>query len=119
MERAAISLQLDFGQVLNVSLSSEAELQLLTAAACRFADAKAEAEVLGRTYHMGTKPTPGLDYDDRLWMRITGHSVDTLYKYLALPVRDGGLRHKRLGNKYLVTEEDILEFLGSRRKLAA
>ena len=69
------------------------------------------AEIEQRFYHMGAKPTPGLNYDDRLVVRL-GLSRTTAYKYLALPEHRGGLRHRRAGKKYHVTERAIREWEG-------
>jgi hypothetical protein len=81
------------------------------------AAAKAEAEVTTRTYHMGSKQTLGLDYDDRLTTRLKC-SLSTAYAYLELAVHQGGLRHARLGKKYLVTELAVREFLGDIKAAA-
>lgn len=72
---------------------------------------RARAEIEGRTYHMGDKPTPGKDYDDRLTARLDC-SPATAYKYLGLPEHRGGIRHRRLGKKYHVTERAIREWEG-------
>jgi hypothetical protein len=70
-----------------------------------------QQEVFIRTYHMGCKPTSGINYDDRLTARLKC-SATTAYKYLELPVKRGGLRHARLGKKYLVTEQAVRDWLG-------
>jgi hypothetical protein len=108
---AALTLNLSTGQVLQVSLSEPAHLRLLTAVAVEKAQAQAAAEVATRTYHMGTKPTPGLGYDDRLTTRIKCCAT-SCYTYLDLPVQRGGLRHQRIGKKYLITEQAVREWLG-------
>jgi hypothetical protein len=72
---------------------------------------RTRVEIEQRTYHMGTKPTPGLDYDDRLTARLKC-SPNTAYKYLSLPEHRGGIRHRRLGKKYHVTERAIREWEG-------
>jgi hypothetical protein len=43
----------------------------------------AAAELVNRTYHMGSKPTPGRGYNDRL-TAPTGLSATTCYEYLRL-----------------------------------
>jgi hypothetical protein len=72
---------------------------------------RARAEAEQRTYHMGTKPTLGLDYDDRLTARLKC-SLTTAYTYLGLPEHRGGIRHRRFGKKYHVTERAIREWEG-------
>jgi hypothetical protein len=68
--------------------------------------------LLLRTYHMGTKPTLGLDYDDRLTTRLNCCS-STAYAYLGLYQTDpAGLRHTRAGKKYLISEQAVREWLG-------
>lgn len=69
------------------------------------------AEIENRTYHAGEKPTAGREYDDRLITRL-GCSQNTLYRYLALPVHRGGIRHRRFGKKIHVTERAIREWEG-------
>jgi hypothetical protein len=76
------------------------------------------AEIANRIYHMGTKPTPGLDYDDRLTTRL-GCSSSTAYIYLALAEHRGGIRHRRLGKKYHVTERAVRDWEGDSKALAA
>lgn len=113
----ALTLNLASDQVLVVTLSEPHHLRLLTAVAVEKALNKQEADRLERTYHMGAKPTPDLDYDDRLTVRLK-KSENTVYAYLGLPEKDGGLRHKRIGKSYLVTERAILEFLGDIKPVA-
>jgi hypothetical protein len=74
-----------------------------------------EAEIEQRTYHIGTKPTLGKNYDDRLTVRL-GCSPTTAYTYLGLPEHRGGIRHRRLGKKYHVTERAIREWEGDSTK---
>lgn len=78
-------------------------------------DRRAEIEV--RRYHMGAEATPGLNYDDRLTVRL-GLSPTTVYKYLALPEHRGGIRHRRLGKKYYVTELALREWAGDLKAAA-
>ena len=75
------------------------------------------AEIEARTYHMGAKATPGLDYDNRLTVRLDC-SPTTAYKYLGLPEHRGGIRHRRLGKKYYVTELALREWAGDTRLAA-
>jgi hypothetical protein len=79
---------------------------------------QARAEAEQRTYHMGAKPTLGKGYDDRLTVRLDC-SPNTAYKYLELPEHRGGIRHRRLGKKYHVTERAIREWEGDPIQQAA
>jgi hypothetical protein len=111
-----LTLTIDPGQVIAVTLSgfvedvsvSQASNDMLLAE--RIA-AIVREEMLMRVYHMGNKPTPGIGYDDRLSIRLKC-SPRTVYRYLDLPVKRGGLRHARMGSKYLVTEQAIREWFG-------
>jgi hypothetical protein len=109
----ALQLTLDTGQILAVTLNlhTSTDRQLLIAIAAAQAQAKQRAEIENRTYHMGTKSTAGLDYDDRLTMRLKCCAA-TAYTYLALTAQNGGLRHTRLGKKYHITERDVRRFEG-------
>lgn len=80
-----------------------------------YADRRADIEA--RRYLMATEPTPGLDYDDRLTVRL-GMSATTVYKYLALPEHRGGIRHRRMGKKYYVTELALREWAGDLKAAA-
>jgi hypothetical protein len=74
--------------------------------------------LLLRTYHMGTKPTLGLEYDDRLYIRLNC-CASTAYAYLDLYQTDpAGLRHTRAGKKYLITEQAVREWLGDLKAAA-
>ncbi|RZJ90631.1 MAG: hypothetical protein EOO60_08755 [Hymenobacter sp.] len=64
------------------------------------------AEIEQRTYHLGAKATLGKGYDDRLIVRL-GYSPTTAYAYLGLLEHRGSIRHRRLGEKYHVTERAI------------
>ncbi len=109
----ALQLTLDTGQILEVALRLQTvtERQLLVDIAAAQAEGARRAEVENRTYHMGTKATAGLDYNDRLTVRI-GCSSSTAYLYLNLSVHRGGLRHRRIGKKYHVTERAVREWEG-------
>jgi hypothetical protein len=113
----ALQLTLDTGQILEVALRLHTitERQLLVDIAAAQAEGERRAEIENRTYHMGTKPTTGLNYDDRLTVRIRC-SPTTAYLYLNFPVRGGGLRHRRIGKKYHVTERAIREWEGEPSK---
>lgn len=89
------------------------ELQAIEAKAA--GQARATIEV--RRYHLGATPTRGLDYDDRLTVRL-GCSATTAYAYLALPEHRGGIRHRRLGKKYYVTELALREWAGDLKAAA-
>jgi hypothetical protein len=69
------------------------------------------AEIENRTYHMGKKPTLGKDYDDRLTTRL-GCSPTTAYLYLGLAEHRGGIRHRRFGKKYHITERAVRAWEG-------
>jgi hypothetical protein len=111
MTTQLLTLQLATGQILAVTLSDPAQVEVLAQAAGQYAKAKAQEEILSRTYHLAAEPTPDCGYDDRLTIRLKS-SADTLYRYLALPVKEGGLRSRRNGNKYVVTEQACREFMG-------
>lgn len=83
----------------------------------RQATGQRRAEIEVRVYHMGAEPTPGLGYDDRLTVRL-GCSANTAYKYLGLPEHRGGIRHRRLGKKYHVTERALREWEGDLKAAA-
>jgi hypothetical protein len=101
-------------QIVAVHMSEPAHLLVLTAMAVEQRRLEVLANLLTRTYHMGTQPTPGLGYDDRLTTRLKcGHSM--AYNYLTLPVAEGGLRHRRMGKKYVVTEEAVRDFFGDSK----
>ncbi|MDO7846453.1 hypothetical protein Q5H92_08800 [Hymenobacter sp. M29] len=106
-----LTLQIAPGQNLAVMLSDPAQAEVMAQAAGQFASEKAKQQELSRAYHMGANITQGCDYDDRLTVRLK-MSADTLYRYLSLPVKDGGLRHRRNGNKYVVSEIACREFMG-------
>jgi hypothetical protein len=77
----------------------------------KVATASRRAEIEQRTYHMGKTPTMGKDYDDRLTARLDC-SPTTAYAYLALAEHRGGIRHRRLGKKYHITERAVREWEG-------
>ncbi|MBF9140808.1 hypothetical protein [Hymenobacter properus] len=89
--------------------AQQAQIQALSA---KLADLEWNGpQVLARTYHLGTVPTPGRGYDDRLTTR-TGLGKTKLRELLDLgPIR-GGLRRVRAGDKWLVTEAAVREFFG-------
>jgi hypothetical protein len=110
------TLTIDPGQVIAVTLSGFAEGVSVSPVTndtliSERAAAMAREEILMRVYHMGSKPTPGIGYDDRLVVRLKCSS-GTVYRYLDLPIKRGGLRHARMGSKYLVIEQAIRECLG-------
>jgi hypothetical protein len=110
----ALTLTMASDQVVAVHMSEPAHLQVLTAMAVEQRRLEVLANLLTRTYHMGTQPTPGLGYDDRLTTRLKcGHNM--AYNYLSLPVAEGGLRHRRMGKKYVVTEEAVRDFFGDTK----
>lgn len=101
----------------NLNLADPRAAQLLERIAAATGEGQRRAEIENRSYHMGAKPTLGLDYDDRLVSRLKC-CLSTAYAYLELPVGKGGLRHARLGKKYLVTESAVREFLGDLKAAA-
>ena len=111
----ALSLTLSTQQVLAVSLNlnTVTDRKLLVDIAAAQRGAEKAAEIEQRIYHAGTKATAGLDYDDRLSARL-GCCTKTVYAYLDLFPKAGGLRHTRLGKKYHVTERDVRRFEGEQ-----
>jgi hypothetical protein len=77
------------------------------------ARAQAEAELLNRRYILSPLATPKLHYDDRLHIRL-GCGKTKAYELLAAYTRgeEGGLRHQRVGNKYIVPESAVREWFG-------
>jgi hypothetical protein len=117
MQTAPLSLTLDTGHIANITLSEPDHLRVLTARAVEEKRLEVIANLLTRTYHLGTQPTPGLGYDDRLTTRLKcGHNM--AYSYLMLAVGEGGLRHIRMGKKYVVTEEAVRDFFGDSKAAA-
>lgn len=106
-------LTLSSQQVLAVTLNlhTVTDRQLLADIAKAQRTGEQEAEIANRTYHMGKKATAELGYDDRLTMRLKC-SPSTAYAYLGLPVKEGGLAHRRLGAKYHITEQAVRDFEG-------
>ncbi|SFP79593.1 hypothetical protein [Hymenobacter arizonensis] len=111
MDNVPITLTLVSGQVLAVTLSNPSEARVLADVAAAIGAARATAEVGIRTYHLGTRPTPGRGYDDRLTMRM-GCGRTKIRGLLALSPRRGGLRHQRVGRKYIVSEAAVREWFG-------
>lgn len=67
-----------------------------------------------RTYQLGAEATPDRGYDDRLSVRL-GLSRPTILNQLNLwrdfAGKRGGLRHICAGNKYVVSELAVREYL--------
>ncbi len=67
------------------------------------------------TYHLGGEVSTGRGYDDRLTVRL-GLSRPTILTQLNLwrdySGKRGGLRHICAGNKYVVSELAVREYLG-------
>ena len=103
---ATVTLTIAIGQIIAVTLSGHAEAKGLGMIAAERSAAFVQQEVFIRTCHTGSEPTSGINYDDRLTARLKC-SATTAYKYLELPVKHSGLRHARLGKKYLVTEQAV------------
>jgi hypothetical protein len=112
---SSLTLTLASGQVLAVTLSGYAEVQVLAKIAAERTGALAAAEIEARTYHLGHKPTANRGYDDRLTVRL-GPSRTTLMEALtqwtAFGGKRGGLRHIRTGRKYWVSELECRGWLG-------
>jgi hypothetical protein len=77
------------------------------------ARAQAEAEVATRTYVQSPKQSQDKKYDDRLHIRL-GCGKTKAYELLVAYTngQDGGLRHVRVGAKYIVTEQAVREWFG-------
>ena len=103
--------------VIQLQLSHPREMELLNTAARELAARLAGEALENRTYHMGTKPTPGRGYDDRLTVR-TGLSATTCYEYLRLDPKRGGLAGRQVGTKWVVTEEAVRAFEGRSKQAA-
>jgi hypothetical protein len=112
---AALSLTLPQDQIVavNLNLRDPKAAHLLERIALAQGEGQRRAEIENRTYHMGAKPTPGLDYDDRLTVRLKCCAT-VAYGYLDTPEKRGGLRHTRLGKKYHVTERAVRDFEGDK-----
>lgn len=106
-----LTLTLLDGPAVHVTLTDPAQRQLLALVAGQAAAARATAEVLTRTYHLGAEATPGRGYDDRLSAR-TGCGATKLRAALNTPARRGGLRHQLNGTRYVVTETAVREWQG-------
>ena len=77
---------------------------MLRQAATSYAKEKAEQDVLSKVYTMATLP-------ERMGMSRT-----TLFKYLRLPECHGGIRHRRAGSTYLVSEQAVRDWFGDSSK---
>lgn len=77
------------------------------------ARAQADAEMLSRRYVLSPLPTPKLHYDDRLHVRL-GCGKTKAYELVTAYTKgeEGGLRHQRVGNKYIVPEQAVREWFG-------
>ena len=77
------------------------------------ARAQFDAELLTRTYVQSPKQSQDKKYDDRLHVRL-GCGKTKAYELLVAysEGREGGLRHQRVGNKYIVTEQAVREWFG-------
>jgi hypothetical protein len=117
---AALTLELYPAQVAAVA----SYLRANPAVARGYGLAPVETDVSGNradtcTYHLGSKPTKGRGYDDRLTVRL-GLSRTTIMQALGhwrtYGGNRGGLRHLQVGAKYLVSEEACREWLGDSSK---
>lgn len=77
------------------------------------AKAQAEVEVSTRTYVQSPRQSQEKRYDDRLHIRL-GCGKTKAYELLKAyeEGKEGGLRHQRIGNKYIVTEQAVREYFG-------
>ena len=84
------------------------------------AKAQAEAEVATRTYVQSPKQSPDKKYDDRLHIRLNCGKTKA-YELLAAYAagEEGGLRHVRVGAKYIVTEQAVREWFGDQLATSA
>ena len=108
-----LTLKLNTGQIVAVTLSEPAEIKLLALIAAQHLSAMAIKDVSARTYHLGAKPSEGRGYDDRLTIR-TGLGSTKLRELLVLGPVKGGLRHRRAGDKYIVSEAAVREWFGDK-----
>ncbi|GAA4501405.1 hypothetical protein GCM10023172_23190 [Hymenobacter ginsengisoli] len=111
MASAPLQLLLDTTQIVSVTLHLDAitDPQLLREIKEAQRRGEEAAEIENRNYHMGTKPTSTASYDDRLTVRLNCSSK-TAYVHLAKTAEQGGLGHRRLGKKYLITERAVRRF---------
>lgn len=114
---SVLTLALDSGQVLNVTLSSHAEAQVLGLIAAERGALLAAAEIEARTYHLGKIPTPGRGYDDRLTIRL-GPGLTMLRALLKqwqqFGGKRGGLAHTMCGRKYWISEQACREWMNDK-----
>ncbi len=75
---------------------------------------KQEAEIAIRNYVQSPKQSPHKNYDDRLHVRLNCGKTKA-YELLKLyeEGKEGGLRHKRIGAKYIVSEQAVREWEGN------
>lgn len=85
-----------------LSLTAHQETRMIEAAAVAYATAAAEQEALSKVYTL-----PQLAY--RMKMSRT-----SLLRYLNLAQCNGGIRHRRAGTKYLVSELAVREWFGDQ-----
>ena len=95
-----MNLQIPPGTVLNVTLSSHAEVLFVIELAKENAKTDKEQAALEKVYTLN-------ELVPRMKMSRT-----TLKKYLNTPERHGGLRHQRAGVKFIVTEQAVREWFG-------
>jgi hypothetical protein len=109
-----LSLTLASSQVLHVHMSEPAERLTYEALAKHQLALDKQAAELAKTYQLGTEPTPGRGYDDRLTLRL-GLCRSTILAELHLwrdfAGKRGGLRHVSAGKKYVVSEQAVREYL--------
>jgi hypothetical protein len=102
------TLEFEDGAV-HLILSEPTQRAIVTEIAVRQETARVAAEVdhdrLARTYHLGTEPTPGRGYDDRLKMRLG--CGDDMARDL---ITSGRIQHQYLGNRYSVCEQAVRDF---------
>jgi hypothetical protein len=121
MQAPTLTLTLATQQVLHVHMSDPQERMTYEALAKHQLSLDKEAAELAKTYHLGTEPTPGRGYDDRLTVRL-GPSRPTLIAAMELwqqfGGKRGGLDHFMGGKKYWVTEEACRDWMRQKTKAA-
>lgn len=109
-----LSLTIAPQQVLHVHMSNPQERLTYEELAKHQLSIEREAKELSKTYQLGSEPTPGRGYDDRLTVRL-GLSRSTILLEMTCwrehGGKRGGLRHICAGKKYVVSEQAVREYL--------
>jgi excisionase family DNA binding protein len=96
-----------------LKLSGPEEMQVLKRAGDVYAEKLADAAILARRYLLIPEATPGLEYDDRLHVRL-GCGKTKAYELL----NAGALKGRQIGSRWVVDEQDVREYLRCGRKAA-